>query len=95
MRKVIAVFVYGVPLQALVDINEEGLVNMMAARAATSTGRKAILGGGCIKVSVSKADAQRVADSRASEKARRAALKQVTAPDPIDQGDNLGESPDY
>jgi hypothetical protein len=83
MRKVMSVFAHGVSFEALIEVDESMLVNLLAARAVSSAGRKSVLGGGYIKVTVSKADAQRVADSRASEKARRAALKQVIAPDPI------------
>ena len=95
MKQVIRTFVYGVSIDVLLDIDLAGLANALGAKAGKARGRKSKLAHGLIVASVSAADQTMVKErlALAGNKMLRA-VKWKPAPDPIDQGDNQGESPD-
>lgn len=90
---IVYIQLYGIRVGVNLQIDLDALANDLGAKAAGNASGKATARFGRIKASFNATDLQALT---AANGARQAARKQRWQPecDPIDGGDNLGESPD-
>lgn len=90
------IVLYGVSVLVHLDIDVDALANDLGAKAAGNASGRAAIRFGNVKASFNRQDLQALT---AAKSARRRSRSQSPPTaryiDPIDQGDNLGESPDY